>query len=204
MEATAIAKALGDKALVYDPYVLLRSLEEWKKLKKVVVPKGIRKLIEATYKERTKEPKGWQQLLEKTEGKKLALKQKALMSSNIWQVALNDEEGVQTRINELPSLSLVLCRSISETSAEFIDATSCTLDAETFQLPAARAIHRNLVRIPAYHFETAETHASITTYLRGMYAIGFVESDGTVAAKGLKSGTILRWDLDFGLIIERK
>jgi CRISPR-associated endonuclease/helicase Cas3 len=203
IEAKEIPKPLGDKALVYDPYVLLRSLEEWSKLKKVIVPKDVRKLIEGTYKERKIEPKGWQKLLEEMEGKKLALKGKALMSSNIWNPALPDEEGVQTRINELPSLSLVLCRSLSDSSAEFIDGSTCTLGSEEFQLPLARAIHRNLVRIPAYHFETTEAYPSVARYLRGKHAMGFVETDGTVSAKGLKEGTTLRWDFDYGLIIER-
>lgn len=204
MKAQEIKEALGDKALVYDPYVLLRSLEQWKKLKKITVPGDVRKLIELTYKERKKEPKEWQQLLEESEGKKLALKQKALMSSNIWQVALSDEEGVQTRINELPTLSLVLSRSMSETSVEFLDGSSCSLEGEEFHLPTAQAIHRNLVRIPAYHFEAAEMHPSITRCLRGKYAMALVRDDGTVSAKGLKPGTTLRWDLDLGLVIERR
>jgi len=201
--AKEIAKELGGKAFVYDPYVLLRSLEVWKKLKKVTIPTEVRKLIEATYKERKKEPKEWQQLLVCAEGKKYALKQKALMSSNIWQVALNDEEGVQTRINEYPTLSLVLCRSMSETLVEFIDGSSCSLEGDEFHLPAAQAIHRNLVRIPDYHFEMTDAHPFITRYLRGKYAIARVTSNGTVSAKGLKDGVTLRWDINLGLVIEK-
>jgi CRISPR-associated endonuclease/helicase Cas3 len=203
MEATQIVKALGDKALVYDPYVLLRSVAEWKKLKKVIVPEDIRRLIEATYKKRKQEPKGWQKLDDERYGTDLGKKFLAVRNSNYWQPELWDEEGVQTRITDLPSLSLVLCRSMSETSAEFIDGTSCTLGTEEFQLSSAQAIHRNLVRIPAYHFEKPETYPQLARYLRSKYAIAIVASDGIVSVKGLKSETTLRWHFDYGLIIER-
>jgi len=201
-----IKKTFGDKALVYDPYVLLRSLEEWKKLKKLTIPTDVRKLIERTYKERKREPNEWQQLMEEAEGKKLAYRQKALMSSNVWNPALPDEEGVQTRINELPALSLVLCRSISETSAELIDGRSCSLEGDEFQLQTAQAIHRNLVKVPQYHFEKGEldSHPVIARYVRGMYTIGCVGDDGKILVKGIKSGTSLRWDLDLGLVVEKR
>lgn len=202
-EKKDIVRALGKKAFVYDPYVLLRSLEQWKKRKKVSIPFDIRKLIEATYKERRKEPTGWQQLLNDTYGKALALKGKALMSSNLWQVALEDEEGVQTRINELPHLSLVLCCSLSETKVKFIDETSCTLGGEEFELATAQGIHRNLVKIPDYHFEKSEANPSIARYLRGRQCVGLVQSNGTVSVRGLKNGIVLRWDNQMGLVIKK-
>jgi len=40
-------------------------------------------------------------------------------------------------------------------------------------------------------------------YLRGRYALGLVESDGNILAKGLKNGTTLHWDIDLGLVIEK-
>jgi CRISPR-associated endonuclease/helicase Cas3 len=203
MKAEEIEEAFGKKALVYDPYVLLRSLEEWKKLKKITLPTGVRKLIEATYKERVNIPHEWRKLVEKAEGEKIAYRQKALMSTNVWQVQLNDEEGVQTRINELPTLSIVLCCSMSEAVIEFIDGSICSLEGEEFQLPTAQAIHRNLLRIPDYNFGTTETHPVITRYLRGQYAIGRVASNGTVSAKGLKDGITLHWDINLGLVIEK-
>jgi CRISPR-associated endonuclease/helicase Cas3 len=203
LEKKDIVSALGKKAFVYDPYVLLRSLEQWKKRKKVSIPFDIRKLIEATYKERRKEPSGWHHLLNDTYGKALALKGKALMSSNLWQVALEDEEGVQTRINELPHLSLVLCRSLSETKVKFIDETSCTLGGDEFQLATAQGIHRNLVKIPDYHFERTDANPSIARYLRGRQCVGVVQSDGTLSVRGLKNGIVLRWDNQLGVVIEK-
>ncbi|HEY9167074.1 MAG TPA: CRISPR-associated helicase Cas3' [Candidatus Kryptonia bacterium] len=205
IEKKEILKVLGDKALVYDPYVLLRSLEQWKRRKKINIPRDIRKMIEATYKKREKEPISWQELLEDTYGKALALKQKALMSSNIWQVALDDEEGVQTRINELPTLSLILSRSFSETSIKLIDGTVCGFEGDEFELATAQALHRNLVKVPEYHFGSGkrESHPSIERYVRGKYALGLLGSDETISAKQLKSGVTLHWNNDLGLVIEK-
>jgi CRISPR-associated endonuclease/helicase Cas3 len=200
-----IKKAFGDKALVYEPYVLLRSMEVWRKLKNLRIPTDVRKLIERTYQERKKEPKEWQQLMEKAVGDKLAYRQKALMSGNLWNPALPDEEGAQTRVNEIPTLSLFLCRSLAQESAEFVDGRSCSLQGEKFQLHTAQAFHRNLVKIPQYHFgkDELESHPVVGRYVRGMYAIGRVGNDGKILVKGIKSGTSLRWDMDLGLVIEK-
>jgi CRISPR-associated endonuclease/helicase Cas3 len=204
MEPKAIVKALGGKAHVYDPYVLLRSLEVWKDLEQEVsIPKQIRRLIEATYEEHENEPSAWQKLFETTYGKALAHRGKALMSSNLWQVVLEDEEGVQTRLNELSTLSLVLCRTFSKKKAEFIDGTSGVFESEEFLLSTAQGIHRNLVKIPENHFAQIDANPAIGRYLRGKQSVGLVGDDGTVSVKGLKDGVLLRWDNDFGLIIEK-
>ena len=93
-------------------------------------------------------------------GKATAYKQKSLQSSNIWTVALEDDEGVQTRLNELPTLSLVLCRRLSKTDAEFIDGSQAVLGGEEFRLATAQAIHRNLVKLPLTPFCASERIAS--------------------------------------------
>jgi len=50
MGAKDIVEAMGGKAHVYDPYVLLRSLIVWQGIEQSVsIPKQIRQLIEATY-----------------------------------------------------------------------------------------------------------------------------------------------------------
>lgn len=200
-----IKRIFGDKALVYDSYVLLRSLEEWKKLKKLKIPTDVRKIIERTYEVRKKEPKEWQQLKQEAEGEKIAYRLKAEMSSNIWNPALSDEEGVQTRVNEILTLSLILCRSLTKEHAEFVDGGSCSLQGEKFELQTAQLIHRNLVKVPQYHFEKGEleSHPVIRRYVRGMYAIGRVGNDGKILVKGIKSGTSLRWDMDLGLVIDK-
>jgi CRISPR-associated endonuclease/helicase Cas3 len=203
MKIKAIAETLGGKAYVYDPYVLLRSLEVWKEQERVVFPAQIRSLIEATYEERDNEPDSWQELFMQGYGKKLAQKQKSLQSSNIWTVALEDDEGVQTRLNEMPTLSLVLCRKLSKTNAEFIDGSRALFGGEEFRLPTAQAIHRNLVKIPDYLFSQTKEHPGIARYLRGKQSVGLVDDDGRISAEGMKSGVRLCWSNDLGIIINK-
>lgn len=204
LKKTEIEETLGAKAKVYHPYVLLRSLVEWKKLKKLTIPNDVRKLLEATYAESKKEPIAWGELFNIIEGKKISLRQVAITSSNLWQVPLNDEEGVQTRINELPMLSLLLCSRLSQSSAEFINGENTALGHKNFNLQTAQAIHRNIIRIHQYLFDKTESHPSIEPYVRGNYTIGLLESNGTVSVKGLKNGFSLRWENDLGLVIDKR
>jgi CRISPR-associated endonuclease/helicase Cas3 len=62
MNPPGIKKELGSKAFVYDPFILLRTLEVWRKQQDVNIPKQIRSLIEATYEDRDCEPESWQKL----------------------------------------------------------------------------------------------------------------------------------------------
>ena len=203
MEPKAIVKSLGGKAYVYDPYVLLRSLMVWKKLKQISLPKQIRRLIEATYEALDDEPDAWQKLFDERFATDSGRKFLADRNSNLWQLALEDEEGRQTRLNELSTLSLVLCRSFSKKKAEFIDGTSCVLESEEFLLKTAQRIHRNLVKIPENHFVQIEANPALGRYLRGKHSGGLVGDDGTISVNGLKDGVLLRWNNDLGLVVEK-
>lgn len=207
MEPKEIVKALGNKAYVYAPFVLLRTLELWKnqskKLGKVSIPSQIRQLIESTYQERKHEPASWQQLLDDWFGTDSAKKMIAYRNCNLWQVALEDEEGVQTRLNEMPTVALVLCRSFSDHEATFIDQSRGCLGSDQYRLPTAQAIHKNLVRIPRYHFDCIELCPAFTDYLYGEQSIGIVAESGAVEVKGLKDGTLLFYSDELGLIIKK-
>ena len=203
MAPQEIKKALGSKAFVYDPYILLRSLDVWKKQNDIIVPQQIRALIEATYEERDDDPEAWQKLYDDTHGKMLAYRQKALMSSNIWQVALNDEEGVQTRLNELPTVVLVLCLFFSSSEVVFVDGTSGHIGGDDYLLSVAQGIHRNLVRVPRHMFDRVETCSAFSTYLYGEQCVGIVAENEIVEVKGLKDGIRLRYCDDLGLAIEK-
>lgn len=204
MEPKAIVKALGSKAHVYDPYVLLRSLIVWQGLERaaVSIPKQIRRLIEATYEALDDEPSAWQKLFNDRFATDSGRKFLADRNSNLWQVVLEDEEGRQTRLNEVTTISLVLCHSFSKKNAKFIDGTRGIFWGEEFVLETAQGIHRNLVKLPDYHFEQVEAQPVVARYLRGGQCVGLVEHDGIVSVIGLKDGVLLRWDNDLGLIIE--
>jgi CRISPR-associated endonuclease/helicase Cas3 len=204
MPPKEIKEELGSKGLVYDPFVLLRSLEVWQAHKEVNIPSQIRSLIEATYETRDNEPESWCKLYEEVYGKALAHRQKALMSSNIWNIPLPDEEGVQTRLNDMPTVSVVLCRSISEEEAVFLDDTSGRLGGDTFRLNTAQAIHKNLVRVPQYCFDNTQPSPAFVDYLFGAQAVGIVADGGIVKVNDLKSGIRLVYSDELGLVIEKR
>ncbi len=204
MAPKEIVRTLGGKARVYAPFVLLRSLEVWKKWGEgVSIPAQVRQLIESTYEDREHEPAGWSELFGEWYGTDSAKRMKALMSLNIWQPALEDQEGVQTRINELETVSMVLCRSFTTQEALFIDGTRAELGGDTFRYATARAIHRNLVKIPLHHFVRVEPCPEFDEYIYERQCVGIVGGDGTVAAKGLKEGVMLSYSDEMGLFVEK-
>jgi len=205
MKPKAIAESLGNKAFVYSPFILLRSLEVWEKNKidGVSIPLQVRKLLEATYEERDVEPDSWAELWIEWTGSDSAKKIKAQMASNIWQVALNDQEGVQTRLNELETVSMVLCRDVSKQKIEFVDNTTVEIGGDVFRFSTAKAIHRNLVKVPLHHFVEVEQKVELRPYFYERYCIGIVGEDGCVTIAGLKKGLRLFYSDQMGLFIEK-
>jgi CRISPR-associated endonuclease/helicase Cas3 len=203
MEPKAIIEALGGKASVYDPYVLLRTLQLWEDYPEIVIPAQIRSLIEATYCVRDDDPKSWEKLFDDRFARNSNERFKAAMSSNYWQPQLPDAEGVQTRLNEMPTVAVVLCRSIDRHEAVFIDATSGKLGGDAFRLSTAQAIHRNLVKVPEYCFEGIEPYPDFTDYIYGKQCLGIVMESGAITLKGLKKGTSLFYSEELGLVIEK-
>ncbi len=207
MEPKAIVQALGSKARVYAPFVLLRSLELWQRESRrrggISIPSHIRRLLESTYVEREEEPDSWQQLSYEWIGTDSAKQMMASRNLNLWQVALEDEEGVQTRLNEIPTIALALCREFTTREVVFIDQSRCLLGSDQYRLATAQAIHKNLVKVPEYCFDYIETCPAFADYLHGKQCIGIVTEGGAVEVKGLKNGTRLFYSDDLGLVIEK-
>jgi len=205
LSPSEVKEALGSKALVYDPYVLLRSLSVWHRLGDVNIPGQIRELIEATYGASDDEPDAWLGLFYDCEGKAMALRQKALMSGNVWNVPLPDEEGVQTRLNEVPTVSVVLCRGINDQQIDFVDGSVGKLGKDIFELQTAQAIHKNLVNVPEYCFQVVPPCPAFAAYLFGKQSVGLVGAeDGVVAVKGLRGDYRLSYSNELGLVIEKR
>jgi CRISPR-associated endonuclease/helicase Cas3 len=200
----AVKKALGTKAFVYSPYVLMRSLEVWKSATELTIPDQIRERIEATYEERIEgeEPKAWQKLFNEMDGKRIAHRQMALQSSNVWTILLKDEEGVQTRLDDQPAISIVLCRSVDASHVIFLDGSTETVATEGFQLPLAQKIHKNVVRVPLHLFDTVKPVPAFDRYLHGTQTLGLVEEQA-IQVEGLKDGIRLRWSTEVGVSIEK-
>lgn len=202
--ATEIKRRLKPKGNVYAPYVLLRSWEVWRGRDSLILPTDVRGLLEATYCERDKEPEGWQKLFGDIEGTDYAERQLALRNTNIWQVTLADEEGKQTRLNDQPTVSLVLARSFDGHSGVLLDGSAITLTDEEFDIRVARVLHCNLVRVPKWVFDRFESAQTIKRYVRGERTIAVVGEDGVIGLAGLKAELILRYRDDLGVVIERK
>lgn len=203
MEPEQIIKDLGSKAYVYAPYILIRSLEVWKAQSVVSIPSLIRPLIEATYRERV-ESDSWGGLYDDLLADCLARKMWASRNCNFWQPALEDSEGIQTRLNEVLTIDLVLCNEISGSDAVFIDGSAGRLDGDQYRLETAQAIHKNLVKVPRRCFDRVEPYTPFKDYLFGNQSIGLVAESGEVDVKGLKVESKLIYSDELGLEIENK
>ena len=203
MEPEEIVRAFGGKAHVYDPFVLLRSLQLWENCPEIIIPVQIRGLIEATYRDREDDPKSWQKLFDDRFSQNSNERFIAAMNSNYWQPQLPDAEGVQTRLNDMPTVQMVLCQKINKHEAVFVDDTSGKLDGDRFRFATAQAIHKNLVKVPEYCFDNIEPCLFFSGYLYGNQNVGLVGDRGAVEVKGLKNGIRLFYFRELGLIIEK-
>jgi CRISPR-associated endonuclease/helicase Cas3 len=201
ISVSAIKETLGTKARVYAPYILLRSLEAWAGRDWLILPDEIRKILKDTYCDKEKQPVPWLELRNEIEGEGYAKRMKAQMASNIFNPALPDEEGVQTRINEMPAVSLVLGQSIDGYSITLINGGACLLKGEDFRINDARALHRNLVRVPKWIFEDFHRTDITARYIKGDQAIAVVDKGGSIDIRGLKQGIDIIWDEITGIEI---
>lgn len=204
-----IVKTLGSKAFVYAPYALLRTLDELVRRPTLNIPSDIRSLLEATYADRTGEPSGWSELRRDAQEKESALIGKALVAADIWnEPEKHDEEGVATRLNDRPTVDLILFRDRHAPSrAILLDGSTVDLTLRHFDKPTAIRLKLNTVSIPR-HLLTAERTAAPA--LPGLLCCGAfgaraasLAPDGEITEPPLKPGYSLRHDPARGLIITR-
>ena len=207
MEAQAIIDALGRKAHVYAPFVLLRTLEVWKHRcavpGSISIPSHIRRLIEDTYRDTEDLPASWKELFQKWYATDSARSMKATRNSNFWQLALEDKEGRQTRLNEMPTLPLVLCRAIDDGEVTFLDESRSPAVPRSYRFETAKAIHLNLVKVPKYCFAGFRSQDPFPDYIHEKHALGRIGEDGTVQVAGLKDSIRLSYSDRLGLVIDR-
>jgi len=213
MPPKTIVQALGAKAFVYSPYVLLRSLEVWHSRDVIQVPEQIRPLIEATYAERevSSEPAGWRamedpeswgRLFDERYAVNLSRKFLASRRTHLWQPVLEDVEGAQTRLNEMPTVQLILCLSLAADDIVFLDGTRFQVRSGQWAFPTAQAIHRNAVKVPRHCFALVVPWKALDACIAGEYTVGSIV-EGRIELEGLKPGTGLRWSPEEGVVIEQ-
>jgi CRISPR-associated endonuclease/helicase Cas3 len=205
----AIRESLGKKARVYAPYVLLRALEQWHDKKEVRLPNDIRRWLEVTYTERSEENRpAWKALKGVMEQKKVKHKSRAETAQNVWNLpALRDEEGIGTRLDECPTLPLILATAASNGMLTLLDGTEIKVQSHYFAYDTAKALHRNMVKAPAWLFANKDrclkhlprdAEGMIRLHIKGQVELGLV--DGTaISADSIDPTTLLDFHEHTGL-----
>lgn len=208
-----IRDALGKSARVYAPYVLLRSLEQWRRRATITLPGDIRQILEATYADPTaSEPAAWQELQEELEKQKGKMAGLALNAIAIWNnPPLRDEEGIQTRYSTYPTAQLLLAYQITRLDTHsvrlhLLNGDMLTASGRDWDFGAAKAIYRNLVRVP--HWTVAgglgDRPRWLTNHVPQSTAAGLLQPDGSIRWPGQEKPTGLAYDADQGIIINRE
>jgi CRISPR-associated endonuclease/helicase Cas3 len=191
---------------IYAPYVLVRTFDQWIKRTHITVPSDIRAILEATYSAPANdEPEGWTELRVNLEGRRDNLRNMAVNAALVMrQPALEDDERVQTRIDDVPTVPLVLATAEPVESSSgriqlpMLDGNEATIHMARFDLTAARIIHRNIVRIPVWDVEAAENAAPqwLSQIVSHNAVLGVVHN-GTIYINETDSG--LTWNNDEGV-----
>ena len=211
--ATALKQALGKSAKVYAPYVLLRSLEQWRGRTVITLPSDIRAILEATYAEPcAPEPAAWGELRREVEKKRDKLKELALSATNIWtQPPLADEEGIQTRYSSYETAQILLANAVVSLDSHsvrlrLLDGSAVTVSERDWDFEAAKAIYRNLVRVPRWALAAALSNQPgwLTDHVSQPTAVGLIRADGGIGWMGSRTETGLSYHPEQGVIISRQ
>lgn len=170
LDGQHIKECFGKSARVYAPYVLLRTWELWRRLSTLDLPRDIRRLITQTYTEIDDEPDVWREMRRTMENRASRLEQLALAGTQIMSIpALHDEEGVATRYAEVPTIAMLPVRHVDSTDCRkltLLDGQTIHVPEFGFDFSIAKAVHRNLVRLPRWAVEVAGSPNSLAPYLR--------------------------------------
>lgn len=185
--ASDIKARLKGLAPPYAAYILLRSAREWGRFARtggLALPADVREILEATYASWPEEPEAWRVLREELERKAQQLRNKALGAANPWALpALPDEEGVQTRYSDYPTLTLVLLQSLKlgrgQVQFTGLDGSTAAAREREWTRQAAVALHRNHLKIPAWWLRGREPErpAALRAYFVGAWALATVDGE---------------------------
>ncbi len=206
--AAEIKAAFGKSARVYAPYVLLRTLALWRERNELTLPADIRPLLEATYADMADEPAAWSELRREMEARKTELRNRAIANNNVWNLALDDREGVQTRWGGCPTASVLIVREVLScdtrrgASLHLLNGERRNLRANEFDYAAAKAIHRNLVQVPRWCVRefTGDTPRWVRDYVREPLVVCELRGENLPIAHGGED-TGLRYRADLGVVI---
>lgn len=204
-----IREAFGKKARVYAPYILLRALEQWHDKAEVHLPDDIRPWLGATYAERSEDTRpAWKTLKAVMLQKKQVQQSRAITAQNVWNLpVLKDEEGIGTRLDECPTLPLILATQADSGALTLLDGTVIKVQSHYFAYATAKVLHRNIVKAPAWlfaHKDRCLNHLSrdasnmIRLHIKGPIELGLVD-DTAIHADSIDPETLLDFHEDTGL-----
>lgn len=150
-------RAFGSSGVVYDPYVLFRTLELWITKSQLNLPEDLRMLIEKTYEDRT-ESNEIAEVKKELLFKKEKLQSFANNSITKTGLAQSDSEMVLTRYSELPSVDVLLLKdetNIQKGKLVFFDGNSLELpkqeELKNSQIKKiAQKIMEYIISVPIY------------------------------------------------------
>lgn len=207
-----LREALGKSAKVYAPYVLLRSLQQWRSYRAITLPADIRAILEATYADPPDdEPEAWRELHRQIEQRKNSLTAQALSAAKIWTMPpLPDDEGVQTRFSTYPMAQLLLVTEITSLDSHsaqlrLLDGTLVTAHDRDWNFETAKSMHRNLTRVPYWVVATALMNPPgwLANHISQPTAMARLQPDGSVRWLGDEQQSGLSYQADQGIVINR-
>lgn len=192
--SSAEKMAFGYSDLVYDSYVMTRTIKELSKGRSVKIPSDMRRLIENTYsdvKERASLMNRWKTLYI-NETDKLINKAKCIKSA----AYTSGDDIAQTRYMEYPTYSMLLVRKIDDSSATLMDGTVIT-DTEAHDRRLVMSTHLSVLnttklkKMPPFD----EKYAWLSRYIwigadnNRTLLIGVVDTSGEVkSTSGVRLG----------------
>jgi CRISPR-associated endonuclease/helicase Cas3 len=209
--AKKLRQALGKSAHVYAPYVLLRSLQQWRKRTTLMLPVEIRPILESTYADHSaNEPPAWKKLREHLEKQKEKMARQALSTITIWNnPALPDEEGIQTRYSTYPMAGLLLAREVTREDAQtvrlhLLNGEIVMASDRGWNFDAAKAIHRNLTPVPRWALSAVLPNPPhwLSNHVDQPTTFGVVQADGRILNMDNDMG--LSYHPDQGVIIHHE
>jgi CRISPR-associated endonuclease/helicase Cas3 len=205
-----IKEALGKNAKVYAPYVLLRSLRQWQGRESITLPTEIRAILEATYADPpADEAEAWRELHRELDQQKARLEALARSVTNVWAMPpLPDDEGVQTRYSTYPMAQLLLVTEVASLDSHsaqlrLLDGTLVIAHDRDWNFETAKAIYRNLIRVPRWAVVTQLMNSPgwLTNHVSQSAAVARLQPDGSVRWLGDEHPSGLSHQADQGIII---
>ncbi|RLB85813.1 MAG: CRISPR-associated helicase Cas3' [Deltaproteobacteria bacterium] len=204
--AKQLEKLLGVKAKVYQPYVLLKTYEALHDFNSISLAdkdgnSDIRELLQLTYLNNQDDPESWNTLAGAMEGADCAERQLALANTRLFAMAaLNDEEGKQTRLNEIETIPLIIAKHIQTDKIILLNGDKIALNPGKFNIHHARSIHQNIIRVHAWPYEQTDLHSAMPFYLRGNHCLAMLTQNNKLEIEGLKDGVTIKWSETLGIV----